>query len=118
MAFESDAERLQKDPAKCLVQKKERRGLQEAAQERQKTGQTGSEPEEDAIRKERNRRLLKAVWDLPEKYRDVIHLFYYQELSVREIAGVTGRAESTVTSQLTRARELLRRSLKEEFEFE
>ena len=91
---------------------------QEVAQERQKTGQTGSEPEEDALRKERNRRLLKAVWDLPEKYRDVIHLFYYQELSVREIAGVTGRAESTVTSQLTRARELLRRSLKEEFEFE
>ena len=53
----------------------------------------------------------------PEKYRDVIHLFYYEELSVKEIARVTGRGTSTVTSQLTRGRELLRKSLKEEYDF-
>lgn len=75
------------------------------------------EPEECFLRRERNRRLLQAVLALPEKYRDVIHLFYYEELSVREIARVTGRRESTVTSQLTRGRELLRKSLKEEYDF-
>ncbi len=47
----------------------------------------------------------------------VIHLFYYEELSVKEIARITGRGESTVTSQLTRGRELLRKSLKEEYDF-
>ena len=90
----------------------------ETAQEEQRTGAPEPGPEEDVLRREQRRQLLEAVWDLPAKYREVIHLFYYQELSVREIAGITGRPESTVTSQLTRGRELLRRSLKEEFEFE
>ena len=74
-------------------------------------------PEESAVRQEEKRLLLQAVWNLPERYREVIHLFYYEELSVREIARITGRGESTVTSQLTRGRELLRRSLKEEYDF-
>ena len=75
------------------------------------------EPEERFFRREEYRRLLQAVLALPEKYRDVIHLFYYEELSVKEISRVTGRGESTVTSQLTRGRELLRKSLKEEYDF-
>ena len=74
-------------------------------------------PEEHLVRREENRRLLESVMALPEKYRDVIHLFYYEELSVKEISQVTGRGESTVTSQLTRGRELLRRTLKEEYDF-
>lgn len=76
-----------------------------------------SSPEESAVRREEKRMLLRAVLGLPEKYRDVIHLFYYEELSVKEIARITGRGESTVTSQLTRGRELLRKSLKEEYDF-
>lgn len=55
---------------------------------------------------------------LPVKYREVIHLFYYQGLSVKAIAEITNRGESTVTSQLTRGRELLRKSLREEYDFE
>ena len=46
----------------------------------------------------------------------MIHLFYYEELSVKEIAKVTGRAESTVTSQLTRGREQLRKALRPGYE--
>lgn len=75
-------------------------------------------PEETVVWQEEKRCLLDAVWKLPEKYRDVIHLFYYEELSVKEIAQVTGRGVSTVTSQLTRGRELLKKSLKEEYDFE
>lgn len=74
-------------------------------------------PETDVLRKETNRMLLEAVMDLPLKYREVIHLFYYEELSVNQIALITGRKVSTVTSQLTRGRELLKHSLKEEFDF-
>lgn len=74
-------------------------------------------PEESAFQKEERRRLMGMVLALPAKYRDVIHLFYYEELSVKEIALITGRAESTVTSQLTRGREMLRKSLKEEYDF-
>lgn len=61
--------------------------------------------------------MLEAVWGLPVAYRDVIHLFYYEELSVKEIADILERKVSTVTSQLTRGRELLKKSLKEEYDF-
>ena len=51
---------------------------------------------------------------LPMKYRSVIHLFYYEELSVEEIGRILNRKPATVRTQLTRARELLRGMLKEE----
>lgn len=73
--------------------------------------------EDGVVSVESNRILLAAVKGLPAKYRDVIHLFYYEELSVREISQITGRKESTVTSQLTRGRELLKKRLKEEYDF-
>ncbi|WP_238483649.1 sigma factor-like helix-turn-helix DNA-binding protein [Anaerosporobacter faecicola] len=40
-----------------------------------------------------------------------MYLFYYEELSVREIGEVTKQKESTVKSQLSRARVLLKKEL-------
>lgn len=80
-------------------------------------GKDANPPESDVLKKETNRMLLEAVMKLPLKYRDVIHLFYYEDLSVKQIAGITGRKESTVTSQLTRGREILKQLLKEDFDF-
>lgn len=83
-----------------------------------KTVENGSDGlEEGILTVESNRILLTAVRELPAKYRDVIHLYYYEELSVKEIAVVTGRKDSTVTSQLTRGRELLKKRLKEAYDF-
>jgi RNA polymerase sigma-70 factor (ECF subfamily) len=48
---------------------------------------------------------------LPKKYRSVIHLFYYEELSVRQISEILGRQESTIRTQLTRARHILGENL-------
>ena len=48
---------------------------------------------------------------LPPKYRLAVHLFYYEELSVAEIAEQTGQKEGTVKSQLHRAREMLKEML-------
>lgn len=76
-----------------------------------------SEPEETAVRREESTRLMEAVLSLPPRYRDVIHLFYYEDFSVKDIARITSRRESTVTSQLTRGRELLRKTLKGEYDF-
>ncbi len=58
-----------------------------------------------------------AVLDLPPKYRSVIHLFYYEDLSIEEIAKILGRTASAVKSQLFRGRELLRKKLKGGEEF-
>lgn len=58
-----------------------------------------------------------AVLELPAKYRTVIHLFYYEDLSVAQIAAYLGMKESTVKSQLHRARELLKNKLKGGYDF-
>ena len=54
-----------------------------------------------------------AVTRLPELYREVVVLRYFNELSVDEIAGVLARPSSTIGVQLLRARQLLRKALAE-----
>lgn len=58
--------------------------------------------------------VVEAVLALPPKYRAAVHLYYYEELSVEEIAEILGRRPGTVKSRLSRARALLRRYLMEE----
>lgn len=55
--------------------------------------------------------LMKAVLSLPEKYRTVIYLFYYEDMTVAEIAGYTGGSENAVKTRLSRARSILREKL-------
>ena len=62
------------------------------------------------------REVYSAVLALPEKYRAVIHLFYFEGLSVAEIAADLNAPEGTVRSHLSRGRALLREALKEEIE--
>ena len=52
--------------------------------------------------------LHEAIEALPEHQKEVIKLFYLQELSVREIAEILGKNENTVKVTLSRARERLR----------
>lgn len=56
--------------------------------------------------------VLRAVSGLRVKYREVILLYYYQELSCREIAQMLHLRESTVTARLSRARAELKEQLK------
>ena len=58
--------------------------------------------------------LYAQLQQLSAKYRSVIHLFYYEEMSVEEIGEILHRKPSTVRTQLTRAREQLRHLLKED----
>jgi RNA polymerase sigma-70 factor (ECF subfamily) len=51
---------------------------------------------------------------LPEAYRLTVHLFYYEDYSVQEIARVLGLPQTTVRTRLFRGRELLKKALKEE----
>lgn len=75
-------------------------------------------PEDLPFEDKRRQDLHMELQQLPVKYRDVIHLFYYEELSVEEIGKTLRRKPSTVRTQLTRAREMLRRFMKEEdYEF-
>lgn len=60
----------------------------------------------------------EAVKELPEKYRAVIHLFYYEGYQTAQIAKILARKETTVRSDLSRGRALLRQVLKEAYDFE
>lgn len=57
--------------------------------------------------------LFEKVMKLPEKYRIVIHLFYYEDYAIREIAELLKVTESNVKVRLTRGRKLLRTVLME-----
>lgn len=52
--------------------------------------------------------LWQLIMSLPPKYRDVIYLYYYEELSVEEISQIAHTKANTVKSQLKRGRERLK----------
>lgn len=56
--------------------------------------------------------LYQAVASLPEKYRCVVHLYYYEAYSVKEIAQILQKKETTIQTRLMRARKLLKQQLK------
>ncbi len=56
--------------------------------------------------------LFQAVCSLPERYRSVVHLYYYESYSVREIAQILQKKETTIQTRLMRARKMLKQHLK------
>ena len=61
--------------------------------------------------------LFEEVMKLPDKYRVVIHLFYYEEYSVAEIADILGISQNNVKVRLNRARNKLRENMQKEGEY-
>ncbi|MDR3310842.1 MAG: sigma-70 family RNA polymerase sigma factor [Oscillospiraceae bacterium] len=59
--------------------------------------------------------VYRAVQELPQKYRAVIHLYYYEDMPIEEIARAVGGKPNTIASQLHRARALLREKLKGDY---
>lgn len=60
-----------------------------------------------------NSELYDAVQNLSLKYREVVHLYYYEEYSVREIAQILNVSETAIQTRLLRARKKLKQQLKE-----
>lgn len=57
--------------------------------------------------------VYQTVAALPEKYRTVLHLFYYEELSIKEISVIQKKREGTIKSLLSRGRHMLEQLLAE-----
>lgn len=70
------------------------------------------DPEETFIRKQKNNNLRLLVNNLKPKYREMIELFYFQEMSHEEISQKLELPIGTIKAQLFRARELLYNALK------
>lgn len=67
----------------------------------------GLNPEETSIRKQESEKLKNMVEQLPLRYRTLIVLRYYEELSYEEISQQLGIPIGTVKAQLFRARDLM-----------
>jgi RNA polymerase sigma factor (sigma-70 family) len=73
----------------------------------------GAGPEEAALIEEQHDEMQHLLRQLPEKYRSVVVLRYYQDMSYEEIAAALHLTPALVKARLHRARELLARALKE-----
>lgn len=69
-----------------------------------------------AFQSEESSELFEAVMKLPEKYRIVVHLFYYEDYSVKEIADILKITPGNVKVRLSCGRMSLRNTLKEAWE--
>lgn len=65
-------------------------------------------PDEDALA------LAQAISCLPAKLRDVILLYYYQDMTIKEVAQTLHAAPSTIVKRLRQAEDKLRTALGEE----
>ncbi|OCA88345.1 RNA polymerase factor sigma C [Bacillus sp. FJAT-27225] len=70
-------------------------------------------PEEHFLQKAKRDALIEEVLRLPMKYREVIILAYFHELTMNEIGEVCGVNVNTVKSRASKAKELLRKSMAE-----
>lgn len=67
--------------------------------------------EADADRADEARHLLAAVEALPHAFREVVLLYYYEDITYRDLARLLGVSSATINARLTRARALLRERL-------
>jgi RNA polymerase sigma-70 factor (ECF subfamily) len=65
-------------------------------------------PLERLTREEQRRSLVAEVEALPEECREVIMLYYYDDVTYQDIANALGVSAATVNARLTKARKLLR----------
>lgn len=58
-----------------------------------------------------HRDVLEAVFSLPQKYRDVVYLHYFEDYTAPQISHVLGKNVNTVYTLLTRSKQMLREKL-------
>ncbi|KZZ84490.1 sigma-70 family RNA polymerase sigma factor [Bacillus sp. SJS] len=69
--------------------------------------------EEEVLQKDTDDLLAAAVMELPIQYREVIYLFYFEELTIKEISTLASVNENTVKTRMKRAKELLKERLED-----
>ena len=67
--------------------------------------------DEIPFEEESDRDLMEAVLSLPDKYRIIVHLYYYEGYKTREIADTLKLSENTVKTRLLQSRKLLKNKL-------
>jgi RNA polymerase sigma-70 factor (ECF subfamily) len=71
----------------------------------------GDSPYDAVARSDDARRLMAEVATLPAAYREVIYLYYYDDVTYHDVAAMLGVSTATVNARLTKARAMLRERL-------
>ncbi len=58
-----------------------------------------------------DKEVLEAVLSLPQKYKDVVYLHYYEDYTAPQISRILGKNVNTIYTLLTRSKQLLREKL-------
>ena len=95
----------------CLDNLRKRKGENLPIDEQFNICDDGPTPEEQYLRKEKQKMVLKAVNKLPDKYKEFIILFHHRNLSYQEIMDITGESLTIVKNRLYRARQMLKEYL-------
>lgn len=74
---------------------------------------TADDPTAEVDRADELRRLMQEVERLPNDCRETLMLYYYHDVTYRDLADLLGVSTATVNARLTRARNLLRKRLSE-----
>ena len=85
--------------------------LKSASRQREVAMPEGYDVADEKQEKKEESDILQIISQLPEKYRSAIHLYYYEEYAVKEIAEILEKKETTIRSLLKRGREKLARML-------
>lgn len=67
--------------------------------------------EDQALAKLEEKEIFMAVMSLPEKYREVIFLYYFYQFNINQISAITGAGITLVKTRLHRARKKLKKLL-------
>jgi RNA polymerase sigma-70 factor (ECF subfamily) len=95
-----------------VTRKKEYRSLaEEDAAQTGTPASDGDTPERILLRKAAREAVLKALEDLPERYRICVDMFFFYDRSYQEIEAITGFPVNTIKSHVFRAKKLLREKL-------
>jgi RNA polymerase sigma factor (sigma-70 family) len=76
------------------------------------SGGAPQDPQQIAIERELHHLVLSAIEELPEASREAARLYYYESLTLHEIAAISGAAPGAIKVRLHRARKYLREKLK------
>ncbi len=69
------------------------------------------EVENQVIQRYEDAELVRTVMSLPDTYREVVYLYYFEELPIKAISHLTSVNQNTIKTRLKRAKEILKESL-------
>ena len=107
----SIALQLRKNSKRKYARRRQIADMESLTEEEQGIGEDAYSLEDEVVARERAREVRDAVRALADKYRMPVYLYYMEELSIPDIAGVLKIPKGTVKSRLYQARKLLRKEL-------